>query len=210
MATVPDDYFALLEQPRRPWLDPEALRAAFFARSSEVHPDRLNAASDEEKRAAHRRSTELNAAYQCLREPRMRVRHLLELELGRPATVVQDIPPALMQQFLQVGALCRDVDAFLREHPAQPSPLLKVQRARRGLEWDARLAAALEQLAAQHEHLFAELRALSASWDAASDKRGPERAAALPLERLEEIYRWLCFLGRWETQLRERRLQLAL
>lgn len=210
MAATPDDYFALLDQPRRPWLDPEALKATFLARSSEVHPDRLNAASDEQRQAAHQRSTELNAAYQCLREPRTRLRHLLELELGRPAVVVQDIPPALMEQFLQVGALCREVDTVLRETPTQASPLLKVRRARLGLEWDARLAAALEQLTAQQAQLGAELRALNASWEAASEKSGPERTAALPLARLEEIYRWLSFLGRWEAQLRERRLHLAL
>lgn len=210
MVAAPNDYFAVLGQPRRPWLEPDALKATFLAQSSEVHPDRLNAASSGPRDAAHRRYTELNAAYQCLREPKTRVRHLLELELGRPAAVVQDIPPALMEQFLQVGSLCREVDAFVREHPVQASPLLKVQRAQRGLEWDGRLAAAMDRLAAQQAELCAELRGLNAAWDAASAKRGPERTQALPLARLEEIYRWLCFLSRWEQQLRERRLQLAL
>jgi len=34
------DYFALLDEPRRPWLDVSSLKQKFLARSSEVHPDR--------------------------------------------------------------------------------------------------------------------------------------------------------------------------
>ena len=46
------DYFALLDEPRRPWLDPEAIRQKFFARSGGVHPDKIHAASDAEKAVA--------------------------------------------------------------------------------------------------------------------------------------------------------------
>src|SRR2546422_2781959 len=46
------------------------------------HPDRVHNATDDQKRAAQERYTELNAAYNCLREPVERLRHLIELELG--------------------------------------------------------------------------------------------------------------------------------
>ena len=77
------DCFALLGEPRRPWLDAEALKAKFLTRSAEVHPDRVHQSSEADKLAANQRYTELNAAYNCLREPRHRIRHLLELELGQ-------------------------------------------------------------------------------------------------------------------------------
>jgi hypothetical protein len=38
------DAFALLNEPRRPWLEAEALKQKFLALSSAVHPDRVSAA----------------------------------------------------------------------------------------------------------------------------------------------------------------------
>src|SRR5215472_9636832 len=74
------DYFALLDEPRRPWLDAEPLKEKFLALSATVHPDRVHNLSETERAAAQERYTELNAAYQCLREPKERLHHLLELE----------------------------------------------------------------------------------------------------------------------------------
>src|SRR5262245_19249321 len=77
------DYFALLSQPRRPWLDPEQLKNRFIELSGQLHPDRVHASSSEEKRLAQQNYTEINAAYQCLLHPRDRLAHLLELEGGK-------------------------------------------------------------------------------------------------------------------------------
>jgi len=33
------DYFALLEQPRAPWLDPAELKEVFHRKTLEQHPD---------------------------------------------------------------------------------------------------------------------------------------------------------------------------
>ena len=38
------DAFALLSEPRRPWLDAEALKARFLPLSAAVHPDRVHSA----------------------------------------------------------------------------------------------------------------------------------------------------------------------
>jgi DnaJ-domain-containing protein 1 len=45
------DYFALLDEPRQPWLDEEALKAKFFALSTSVHPDRVHALPEIERKA---------------------------------------------------------------------------------------------------------------------------------------------------------------
>ena len=33
------DYFALLEQPRAPWLDPRGLKEAYHRQTLQTHPD---------------------------------------------------------------------------------------------------------------------------------------------------------------------------
>jgi curved DNA-binding protein CbpA len=104
------DSFSVLGEPRRPWLDPEALKEKFHALSSEVHPDRVHGASEAERRAANERYTALNAAYQCLREPRQRLAHLIELERGVRPGVIQTVPSDLMALFLEVGARLKEAD----------------------------------------------------------------------------------------------------
>ena len=135
------DYFALLNEPRRPWLEPDKFKQKFLALSAEVHPDRTHNASPAEKDAAQQRYTELNAAYRCLGDPKERLRHLLKLELGANPKDVERIPQALMNLFLEVSQLCRhsrnfkrarhayDFDSF-RSRPGQ----LPFGRAQQGID----------------------------------------------------------------------------
>src|SRR5580765_7109086 len=121
------DAFALLGVPRRPWLDPDLLKQRFLSLSAEWHPDRLHNATEAEKRLAQDRFTELNHAYQMLLDPRERLLHLAELELGRKTGEVQNIPSDLMTLFFEVGGVCRKADALIAEKAAELSPILKVQ-----------------------------------------------------------------------------------
>lgn len=194
------DYFALLDEPRRPWLAAEPLKEKFHALSAEVHPDRVHQASEPDKLAANRRYAELNAAYHCLREPRERVRHLLELELGRKPSDLTNVPDDLMDLFFQVGKLLRDVEAFLGEKSKAASPLLQVQLFERGQEWIEKLGELRKAIAARREPLADELKTLNATW---------ESSAAKPLERLLEIWRLLSFYERWLAQIQERVGQLT-
>src|SRR5438552_3749791 len=115
------DQFALLNQPRRPWLDVDSLKQKFLDLSSKVHPDRVHNSGGAEKRSAQAHYTDLNAAYTRLREPKSRLLHFLELELGQKPSNVQSIPPDLMDLFLQISQLCREADAFLAEAAAVSS-----------------------------------------------------------------------------------------
>src|SRR5260370_36162164 len=90
------DYFALLGEPRRPWLEPDSLKARFLALSAEAHPDRLHNAPEAQKQAANQQYAELNSAYRCLREPKERLQHLLELELRSKPEAVRPIAEATM------------------------------------------------------------------------------------------------------------------
>jgi len=198
--TIVLDYFALLNESRRPWLEPEALKEKFFALSAEVHPDRLHQASESVKLAATRRYTELNAAYNCLREPRERLRHLLELELGQKPSDLTNVPNDLMELFFSVGTLLREVDGYLAEKAKATSPLLQVQLFERGQEWIEKLDAIRQLISSRRGPLLAELKQISARWDGSSPR---------PLERLLETWRLLSFYDRWLAQIQERTVQIS-
>jgi hypothetical protein len=203
------DSFALLNEPRRPWLDVEVLKQKFLPLSSAVHPDRTHNASEAEKQASTVRYAELNAAYNTLREPRDRLLLLLELELGAKPRDVQRIPPGTMDLFVEVGQICRDVDAFLAQQKNVTSPLLKVQMFERGMEWTDKLQALQQRIIAKRDELAGELQQMNAVWESAPTIGSPERIAALPLERLEQIYRVFSYIARWSEQIQERNVQLA-
>ena len=202
------DCFALLDEPRRPWLDADSLKAKFLARSAAVHPDRFHNAPAAGRAAAQESYTELNAAFTTLREPKDRLQHLLELESGAKPGNIQSTPAELMDLFFAVGQLCRDVDFFLLEKGRANSPLLKVKMFRRAMEWTNQINALQTRLRAKRGEVEAELLAMNDAWLAAPSE--PEaRRAALPFARLEPLYRTFSFLSRWVGQLQERLVSLA-
>src|SRR5450432_1830636 len=133
------DHFSVLNEPRRPWLEPEELKQKFLALSATVHPDRSHNLSEAEREQAQRICTELNGSYNCLRDPRNRLRHLLELERGSAPTDIQQVPQDLMNVLMEVGQLCRQADTFLAAKDQVSSPLLKVQMFERGHDWTQKL-----------------------------------------------------------------------
>jgi DnaJ-domain-containing protein 1 len=202
------DNFALLEERRRPWIEVETLKTKFLTLSSAVHPDRLHEASERDKKSATDRYSTLNAAYNCLRETKDRLAHLLQLELGNKPDDVQKIPSASMDLFMAVGTTLREVDAFLAQKAKITSPLMKAQIFENAMEWTDRLNALQQRINQSRDAHVAELRAMNAAWEAAPS--GPERLGALPLTRLEEIYRAISFIARWTEQIQQRIVQLSL
>ena len=204
------DYFALLDEPRLPWLDADALKAKFHTLSSEAHPDRVHSALEAEKQAANERYAELNAAYNCLREPKDRLRHLLELELGGKPGGIERVPEDAMELFTRVGQLCREVDNFLAERSKVTAPLMKVQMFQRGMDWTDKLQALLQSLHVRRIKLEKVLLSMNAAWESAPKPGDTYRSASLPLGQLEQTYRALSYLSRWTGQLNERVVQLSL
>lgn len=203
------DHFALLDEPRLPWLLPDTLKQKFFPLSAPFHPDRVHGGTDAEKLAANQRYAELNAAYNCLREPKERLLHLIELETGKKPSDIQKIPPGTMDLFIEVGQTCRDADAFLAEKSKVTSPLLKVQLFERGHDWSDKLNALQQKINLKREELSAELRELNSVWQNAPVIGSTDRVAALPMERLEQIYRIFSYIARWSEQIQERVVQLS-
>lgn len=197
------DYFALMTESRRPWLDTDLLKQKFLSLSANVHPDKIHSAAESERQAASKRFAELNAAYNCLAIPKSRLLHLLELELGAKPGDVQQIPPALADLFAQVAAICRDADRFLAEKEKTVSPLLQVQLFERGQEWIEKLNSLQKKLGAFHDELLAKLKLLDEQWTADRSNR-----AGL-LSDLESLYRLFSYFNRWAAQIQERIVQLS-
>lgn len=204
------DCFALLDEPRRPAIDLEALKAKFFSRSAESHPDRSHGAGEVERQAATDGYAALNSAYNTLREPKERLGHLLELERGRRPSGIESVPAEWMDGFMEVGQLCRAVDAFLAEQSKVTSPLLKVQRFQQAMEWTDKLNSVAGSLNAKLEAATGELQLLNEAWESAPAVGDSARAETLPLDQLESVFRTVSFVSRWIAQLRERVVRLAI
>ena len=200
------DCFALLDEPRRPWLDPDRLKQKFLGLSAQHHPDRIHGAGSAEKAAAQKVYIDLNVAYQCLADPKSRLRHLLELELKAKPQEIQQIPEDLMEVFVAVGLLTRKIDAFLKEKSAMASPLLRIQLFERNQDCTDELTQLQRRITARHDQVLTEIQKVDADW-VASEPGSPLRMTLL--KRLEECYRLLSYFSRWTNQLQERLVQLA-
>jgi DnaJ-domain-containing protein 1 len=198
------DNFALLNEPRRPWLDVDALKQKFIALSASAHPDKIHSATDTEKSGAAKSFAELNAAFNCLAEPKSRLLHLLELELGAKPKDIQQIPAALADLFAEVAMDCRSADTFLAEKSKVTSPLLLVQLFERGQEWVEKLNALQKKLNGLHDQLMSELKSLDAKWVGAEGVARQE-----VLAKAEELYRLFGYFNRWNRQIQERVVQLS-
>jgi curved DNA-binding protein CbpA len=199
------DYFALLNEPRRPWLDPDALKQKFLALSANLHPDRIHSASGADKDAATKTFTELNAAFNCLAEPKLRLLHLLELELGAKPKDIQEIPTALADLFAEIANGCRNADVFLVEKNQAISPLVQVQLFERGQDWLEKLNGLQRKLNEFREELNVELKSLDEKWvrQEVNSRRGI-------LPGLEILYRLYSYFNRWNGQIQERVVQLSI
>lgn len=73
------NHFELFGLPVAFDLDPGLLSERYRELQKQVHPDRFAGASDRERLLSVQRTAEINEAYQALKDPLKRARHLLEL-----------------------------------------------------------------------------------------------------------------------------------
>jgi curved DNA-binding protein CbpA len=199
------DNFALLNEPRRPWLETDLLKQKFLALASITHPDRIHNAGESAKAEVAKRYAELNAAFNCLTEPKLRLLHLIELELGAKPKDIQQIPAALADLFAEVANNCRNADGFLAEKSKATSPLVQVQLFERGQIWVEKLNGLQRRLNELREQATGELKSLDSKWISADSA---PRCEILP--KLEELYRLFGYFNRWSSQIQERLVQLSL
>lgn len=195
------DYFSLLKEPRRPWLDVEQLKNKFATISTQCHPDKFPQASPEEKSSISAHYAELNAAFQCLSNTRDRLLHLIELESGNAPSDVQRIPPGIGELFMEVGQTCAGAATFLEKKPKTDSPMLKAKLFVENMEWSDKLTSLQNKINLLRTGLEEELKKMNPLFE--------QRTSPLPLQRMEEIYRSISYISRWTDQIRERIVQLA-
>lgn len=199
------DCFALLDETRRPWLDPEALREKFLAHSARLHPDRVHGATIEEKQVSQQLCAELNSAYLRLRNPRDRLQHLIELELGQRPEPIQEVPPDLLDLCFNLARLFGEAKDSCRERAGITSPLLKVDLMVNRANLTDRLAAVLQELRSREGELLVRLREVDRQWEQDEARSQPRGKL---LGELEEISRSLGFYSRWREQVQENLVQL--
>lgn len=187
------DHFAALAQPRRPWLDEDALKEAFHRASAAWHPD-VAGSGDTVRFAA------ASAAYSALRDPVSRLRHLLELEAPEKLAAAQPIPPGLADLFMPMAEVRAALDAFRKKSAAATGALAGALLAEEKIVLRRRCEALLAELTAVHGDALDALRALDAAW---------EPRAADATERLVVLHQHFAYLGKWRAQLSEALFQLA-
>lgn len=180
------DCFALFNEPRRPWLDPEQLKDKLHRYSVEHHPD--VAKSDAVDFAA------LNSAYRTLHDPKARLKHLLELEFPGALSGHLQIPGDITRLFETMTRERHSVAAFLEKKSRLTTPLEIALLSSEQLELTGVLEKLLSVLNQKHEGLLMQLKFIDAVWE-------EDRASSK--DTLVEIYQEISYVGRWIEQTRE-------
>jgi curved DNA-binding protein CbpA len=193
------DYFALLDQPRAPWLDPDKLKDTYHRKTLQAHPDaQAHGAAAGASDAAF---TSLNEAYQVLQDPKRRLHHLLSLEGAAPSSTDRTVPQQLHDLFPRIGALTQQSNLLLEKirstSNALGRSLLKPQIL--GVQKEAKETR--EQIQQLLDKSLEQLRQINTAW------------ANNPVEQIEELsnlYFAFAYLTRWSAQLDEMTFQLSL
>ncbi len=193
------DYFALLEQPRQPWLEPEELKQAFHAKARSAHPD-AQASEAGLHRPDESGFAAINEAYQVLLSPKRRLHHLLSLA-GHPPVAGGNVPHEIEERFLAVATLLQEAEAVVRKLGVATTPLSRSLVQPALFELRNRLTAMLEDLKTVSAAANTELQRANKVWN------GEVTASN---SSLDHLYFQFAYLDRWLAELREKCTQLQL
>ncbi len=126
------DYFALLDQPRKPWIDLKELEKKYHALARATHPDQSKEPTAD--------FADVNRAYRVLRDPKLRLEHLLALEGHKIASATTEIPNDLAELFMEVASTMKTGD-------------------------EKQMTGLLTRLEQHFEEALKQLRALSEKWN---------------------------------------------
>jgi curved DNA-binding protein CbpA len=193
------DYFALLDQPRSPWLDPDKLKNTYHQKTLQAHPDTQTSRPGADATAATFMS--LNEAYQVLQDPKRRLHHLLTLEGRTPSSNDQTVPKQLHDLFPAVGALTQRANLLLERIRATSNALGRSLLKPQILEVQKEAKEVRERIQNLSDVSLAELRQINTAW---------AKNPAEQVEGLSNLYFAFAYLTRWSAQLDEMTFQLSL
>lgn len=184
------DYFALLRQPHQPHLDDRAIEQAFHERARLLHPDAAGVNEGNE-------FAQLNTAFNVLRDPCLRLRHLLELEGVTPAKEL--LAPELAQFFSRAAEISHQAKAQIANERGSDSAIGRSVAQLKRSRIRAELASVLRELEANKFRAQTDLEDLNTIWD-------DDRVAAVG--RAIQLQQRFTVLQRWMKTLRELQFQL--
>ena len=159
------DHFEKLGVHRRPWLDIDLIKQRFHDLSIEIHPDHSSDGSVNIKKENQKEFVNINLAFQCLSDTKLRVRHLLELESGRASENVQSVPSEMTDWFTAVGLVCKKVDLFLVKKDEQDSPMLQASLMEEGMLLNDEVSEMHQKLQFELNGINEELKILNKQWE---------------------------------------------
>ncbi len=194
------DHFALLGQPRRPWLNPEKLKERYQELARTEHPDQKGRSSLTPGRGSEAPPPfgEINEAYRVLSDPRLRLQHLLSLE-GKTPEANAPLSPELMDLFTRTAPVFSEIDRLLEKLKSANNALSRSLLHQEILTVRQRADALLLEIGKRRDDSVRQVQEADKFWD---DK------AAGAIGTLAELGNRLGYLDRWIDQLRERQFQL--
>lgn len=188
------DFFALLAQPRQPWLEPSVLKEKHHELTRRAHPDVRG-------QEVREKFEDINEAYRILSEPKLRIQHLLQLEGDISPAGDRPIPSDLHELFLQIGTLCQTTQRVFTQIGDDSGALARSLARSDFLQLQRQTGQLLEQLSHSYDDCLAELRSLNEIWN----KKQEETVSSL-----QRLHDRMAYLSRWIAQLKEMELQLTL
>ncbi|MDH4477037.1 MAG: J domain-containing protein [Verrucomicrobiaceae bacterium] len=188
------DAFERLGLERGAVLDEEVLKAAWIEQGRAVHPDQAGGDA--------MLSAEVNAAYEVLREPETRLKHLLEVEFPEASAMWATVPmeEALMQVFMKLGPVLQRVEAFAKKKAAATSALAEALLMGEQMRVQEELEERMEALGALRDGLEAGLVEV--------DVLRGEGDAGKAMEAMRVLRAKFAYVGKWQRQGREALMKL--
>lgn len=186
------DSFAVLGLPRTAALDEQTLHRAYVEHSRAAHPDH----GGSEAHAAR-----VNAAYETLRSPEKRLKHLLEIAGPAEAKAWRTVPldEAMMSLFSELGRAMDATAKFLERKSKAASALAKALLTNEELQHRETLERIGIEIDQRRGDMEAQLPPLDAAL-AGGDTEAWKQIAAVQAR--------LAYLAKWQAQVRERLLAL--
>lgn len=190
------DYFALLDQPQAPWLDPAELKNAYHGKTLQAHPDvHTNRRNETDANFAS-----LNEAYQVLQDPKRRLHHLLSLHGRAPSSGDQTVPAQLHDLFPAVGAVTQRANLLLEKIRTTSNALSHSLLKPQILEMQSQTKEMRERIQNLSDAALTQLRQINLAW---------AKNPADQIDDLSNLYFVFAYLTRWSSQLDEIAFQLS-
>jgi hypothetical protein len=181
------DYFGLLDFDRRPAINEESLKRAYFRQTELLRQNRADADA----------LSSLNMAFRILANPATRIQHLLKLEFGdsRGGLIGSD----LGQLFGSVVEVLEKADQEFGSLTTESSALLRALAFQRMDKVRERLTQIDDDLSQRERTLLSELERIDAVWT---------ESPAQCRETLAQVALRLTFVQKWLSEIRERKIRL--